>query len=70
MELKEFREKLTIYCRINRITYRSIASKIGITEQEFYNMLHGFQRSVKKKGVDDIVDFKQKILEALCIEQL
>lgn len=69
-ERKEFKDNLKIYCRINRVTQREICAGIGICEQEFHNLLTGYQSSVPNKGIDSFSEFQQKIFSYLCITQL
>lgn len=66
-ERKEFKEGLKIYCRINRITFRSIADALDITEQEFHNMLFGFQEKVGDVTFDE---FKNHIFMSLGVNNL
>ena len=69
-ERKQFKDNLKIYLRINRITQRSICDRIGVTEQEFHNMLTGYQSSIPTKNYYSFDQFKDVILKELCITQL
>jgi len=69
-ERKEFKNKLKIHCKVNRVSQRSLCDAIGITEQEFHNLLTGFQNSVPSKKIQSFEHFMQLILDQLCITSL
>ena len=64
-ERKEFKDRLKIHCRINRIPQRNISEHLGVTDQEFHNMLTGFQSSVPGKGVEGYEEFCKGVSEFL-----
>ena len=47
---KEYKDRLELFCRVNLVKQREIAAHVGITEQELYNVLNGFQDTVS--GMD------------------
>lgn len=65
---ESFKRELKIYCRINKIAQRSIAEAIDISDQEFHNMLAGFQASVRHKQMD-FDSFKAQVFSALGIQK-
>jgi hypothetical protein len=69
-EREGFKNDLKVHCKVNMITQRTIATSLGITDQEFFNMLTGFQNSIPAKGIDSFDQFKSLILEALCLKSL
>ena len=68
-ERDSFKKELKIYCRLNMISQRSIASAIEVTEQEYYNFLNGFQSSIKNK-IHSFDHFKELIFSHLRVKDL
>lgn len=64
---KEFRDKVKIYCKKNMIYQKDIADKLGLTRQEFSNILNGALCSSKTKGIYSYDDFVSKVL--FCISE-
>ena len=60
---RAFKNRLKIYCKLNHISQRSISDHLGITEQEFHNMLTGYQSSIPTKGIDSFEEFKVNVEE-------
>lgn len=60
VERKSFKDDLTIHRKMTGISQRAICAGIGVFENEFHNMLTGFQSSVPKKNIVDWDDFTQK----------
>jgi hypothetical protein len=58
-EREPYKIKLRVFCQCNFIKLRRVAADLGITEQELYNMLNGFQEKV---GCMDFQDFWNKII--------
>jgi len=70
LERKQFRDFIKIHLKINRIRHKDIASSIGLSSQEFHNMLNGFQSSVPKRGISSYEDFKNKLLHELNLMEI
>jgi len=64
-----FKHKLKQYCKLNFISQRSIARKIGISDQEFHNMLVGFQNEVSHASLN-WERFTFEVLKVLNVKEL
>lgn len=69
-EREPFKFDLKIYLKINKISQRALCNGMEVSEQEFYNMLNGFQDSIPSKNIDSFEDFQTKIYKELCITSL
>ena len=69
-ERKPLKNKLKVYLKINGGCQKEIAKEMGITEQEFHNMLTGFQSSIPSKGIYNLEQFEALILKILCVDSL
>ena len=65
---KPFRDTIKYHLKINKIKQKDIADALDLTNQEFHNLLTGYQSSAPGKGIDTFEDFKEKVLEYLKIE--
>jgi len=59
-ERKGFKDALTVHRKMTGISQRCICAGLGILENEFHNMLTGFQSSIRNKGIADWDDFMSK----------
>jgi len=66
-ERKEFRDKIKLHMKLNFIKLNSVCSQIGITRNEFYNLMNGYLCSIPSKGIIDFEDFKGKVSIVLCL---
>lgn len=69
-ERQSFKDKLKVHCKINMISQRSICDDLDITDQEFHNMLTGYQSSIPRKNILSFEQFQQEIYRILCITKL
>lgn len=66
-ERRNFRNSLKIYCKINEVNQKDIANSFEVTEQEFHNMLTGYQSSIPSKGILSFTEFENRVYSYLKI---
>lgn len=65
-EMFQYKEELFETLRNKNIKKSVFASKIGLSSQEFANILGGWCLSLPSKKIYSIEDFKAKVAEGLC----
>lgn len=68
-ERADFKQKLKIHCKINRIQHQSIYNQLELSAAEFTNMLTGFQASVPSKNILSFDEFKERVFGVLGITE-
>jgi hypothetical protein len=69
-ERKDFKLKLKIYLRKKMISQRYLCDSLNISDQEFHNILTGYQSSVKHAGILSYESFVEKVFDVLRINNL
>jgi len=64
-ERKPFRDAVRIFCKINLIKQKTLASSLGITNLEFGYLLTGKLSSIPSKGIENYSDFEYKVMNLL-----
>lgn len=69
-EREQFKLSLKIHLKKNMISQRFICSDLNITDQEFHNMLTGYQSSIKRVNILSFQQFKKEIFRILCVTEI
>jgi predicted XRE-type DNA-binding protein len=62
---KPFRDAVKIFCKLNDIRQKNLATSLGVTKQEFSFMLSGKLSSIPSKGIENYSDFEVKVMKLL-----
>lgn len=65
LKRKPFRDAVKVFMKCNCITQNEISDRLGVTKQEFSNLMTGYQNSVPSKGIDCYSDFEYKVMKLL-----
>ena len=61
LKRKPFRDAVNVHFECNNIKKQDIIEVLGLSPQEYYNLLNGLSSSAPSKGFDTYGDFEQKL---------